>query len=75
MQWRRVAFVSQIVPGVEDMKDLENKKLGILWIGNIPDHWKIESLGNVAQIILSNADKKSSSNESKIFLCNYTDVY
>ena len=57
------------------MKDLENKNLGILWIGDIPENWKIESLGNVAKIILSNADKKSSSNEAKVSLCNYTDVY
>lgn len=57
------------------MKDLADKNLGILWIGNIPDHWKIQSLGNVAKIILSNADKKSSSKETKVFLCNYTDVY
>lgn len=57
------------------MNDLKNKNLGILWIGDIPDHWKIESLGNVAQIILSNADKKSISNETKVSLCNYTDVY
>lgn len=57
------------------MKDLENKKLGILWIGDISDHWKIESLGNVVKIILSNADEKSSINETKVFLCNYTDVY
>ena len=37
--------------------------------------WEKEFLGEIADIKLSNVDKKSKSNERQIRLCNYTDVY
>ncbi|MEQ8287872.1 restriction endonuclease subunit S [Thalassospira sp.] len=36
---------------------------------------KVTSLGDVANIIISNVDKKSVDSEPQIRLCNYTDVY
>jgi len=37
--------------------------------------WKQQKLGDVADIKLSNVDKKTNPNERTIRLCNYTDVY
>lgn len=39
------------------------------------NNWKQEKLGNVADIKLSNVDKKTNENERMVRLCNYTDVY
>lgn len=37
--------------------------------------WKQHELGDVADVLLSNVDKKTKLNERMIRLCNYTDVY
>lgn len=39
------------------------------------DKWKSVRLSDVAEIIVSNVDKKSDSDEKPVMLCNYTDVY
>jgi type I restriction enzyme S subunit len=61
------------------MKALKNEfqenNLCVSWIGKIPNSWNIKTLGNSTQIILSNADKKINDGETKVSLCNYTDVY
>ncbi|MGD9807751.1 MAG: restriction endonuclease subunit S [Deferribacterales bacterium] len=41
----------------------------------LPDGWREESLSNITNIIVSNVDKKSSSTEIPVTLCNYMDVY
>ena len=37
--------------------------------------WVVRRLGDVAQVLLSNVDKKSRPNEPAVKLCNYMDVY
>ncbi len=37
--------------------------------------WKICKLGEIADVKLSNVDKKTNSDEISVRLCNYTDVY
>lgn len=44
-------------------------------IGRIPEDWGLSKLSNIAQIIVSNVDKKVEENEAPVFLCNYMDVY
>lgn len=44
-------------------------------VGWIPEEWKTARLGTVADILFSNVDKKTNSNENDVLLCNYTDVY
>ncbi|MCA0238147.1 MAG: restriction endonuclease subunit S [Bacteroidetes bacterium] len=39
------------------------------------NNWEKQNLDNVADIKLSNVDKKSNLNERVVRLCNYTDVY
>ena len=42
---------------------------------DIPKDWQLSDLEDVADIVLSNVDKKSKKDEKDVFLCNYTDVY
>jgi type I restriction enzyme S subunit len=44
-------------------------------LGNIPQHWELLRLKEVANIQNSNVDKKSHDNEIPVELCNYVDVY
>ena len=39
------------------------------------NNWKYQKLEDVADVKLSNVDKKTKENERPIRLCNYTDVY
>ena len=51
------------------------KPSGVGWIGDVPEHWKVKRLKNVASYWMSNVDKISRENEQPVRLCNYTDVY
>lgn len=42
---------------------------------NLPSHWKLLKLSEVADVYFSNVDKKTIDGEHSILLCNYTDVY
>jgi len=51
------------------------KPSGIPWLGDIPAHWEVRRLKNIAQIIPSNVDKITVEGEKPVKLCNYVDVY
>ena len=51
------------------------KPSGVEWLGEIPEHWEIRRLRNVAELRVSNVDKHSKEDEIPVRLCNYTDVY
>jgi type I restriction enzyme S subunit len=51
------------------------KSSGIDVLGDVPQHWEVRRLRNVARLLVSNVDKHSRANESPVRLCNYTDVY
>jgi len=44
-------------------------------LGNTPEEWKVAKLREMATILLSNVDKKIFSQEIKVKLCNYLEVY
>jgi type I restriction enzyme, S subunit len=48
------------------------KKTAIGWI---PEDWDIKRVDEIADVLLSNVDKKSTPNEIDILLCNYMDVF
>ena len=48
---------------------------GIDWLGDIPEHWDVRRLRNVAELRVSNVDKHTKEGEFPVRLCNYTDVY
>jgi len=56
-------------------KSVPMKDSAIEWIGEIPEHWKVQRLKDLADIQNSNVDKKTHPNELPIKLCNYVDVY
>ena len=51
------------------------KHSGVEWLGEVPAHWQVRRLRNVAGILFSNVDKHSKDDESPVRLCNYLDVY
>ncbi len=51
------------------------KPSGIPWLGDIPADWEVRRLRNVADVRVSNVDKKSYDGQLPIRLCNYVDVY
>jgi type I restriction enzyme S subunit len=53
----------------------EYKDSGLEWLGEIPAHWEVKRLKNLATVQLSNVDKKSVEGQQEVRLCNYTDVY
>jgi type I restriction enzyme S subunit len=48
---------------------------GIDWLGDVPEHWEIKKLRDIAQLLVSNVDKHTIDDEIPIRLCNYTDAY
>jgi type I restriction enzyme S subunit len=51
------------------------KDSGVAWLGEIPAHWEVRRLKTLADVQLSNVDKKSVEGQESVRLCNYTDVY
>jgi type I restriction enzyme S subunit len=51
------------------------KPSGIDWLGDVPEHWDVRRLRNVAELRVSNVDKHTKEGEFPVRLCNYTDVY
>lgn len=54
---------------------LAYKDSGVEWLGEIPEHWTVRRLKAIADVRLSNVDKKSVEGEASVRLCNYVDVY
>lgn len=48
---------------------------GVNWIPEVPTHWKVRRLRNVADIRVSNVDKHVKEEEEPVRLCNYVNVY
>lgn len=55
--------------------NVQLKPSGIDWLGDIPEHWEVRPLKQIASVSLSGVDKHSFDGEIPIRLCNYTDVY
>jgi len=70
---RTTSIDSIALSGLE--KNTPLKHSGDKAIENIPSHWKLLRLKEVANIQNSNVDKKSYDDEIKVKLCNYVDVY
>ena len=51
------------------------KDSGVEWLGELPSHWGVRRLRNIASVRFSNVDKHSKEYEKAVRLCNYPDVY
>lgn len=45
------------------------------WLEDIPAHWSVRRLKELADVRQSNVDKKMYDGDRRVRLCNYTDVY
>lgn len=55
--------------------DVSMKPTGLDWLPEVPEHWEVKPLKQMAKVRLSGVDKHSIDGEQPILLCNYTDVY
>jgi len=53
----------------------EVKASGVPSLGDVPDHWQVRRLRNLAEMRVSNVDKHTKDGEQPVRLCNYVDVY
>jgi type I restriction enzyme S subunit len=51
------------------------KDSGVPCLGQVPEHWDVRRLRNVAELRVSNVDKNVVDGERPVLLCNYVDVY
>ena len=51
------------------------KDSGVPWLGEVPEHWGVRRLRNVAEMRVSGVDKHTKDDEQPVRLCNYVDVY
>lgn len=56
-------------------KSVPMKDSGVEWFGQVPKHWRLKRLKELANIQNSNVDKKTNADEIPVRLCNYVDVY
>ncbi len=53
----------------------EYKDSCVEWLGDVPTHWQLLRLRNLAHMRVSNVDKHVRDGEQAVRLCNYVDVY
>ena len=71
---KRIALITQaITKGLDP--DVPMKDSGVKWLGEVPAHWAVKRLKTIADVQLSNVDKKSVEGQVGVQLCNYVDVY
>ena len=51
------------------------KSSAVVWLGDVPSHWGVRRLRNIADVRFSNVDKHAKEDERAVRLCNYSDVY
>ena len=64
-----------VVVSVHARRYPEYRDSGVASLGEIPEHWEVTRLKTVAEIQLSNVDKKTLTGQIPVRLCNYVDVY
>ena len=73
------ALINQAVTGKIDARTGKRypkyKDSGVEWLGNVPEHWEVRRLRQVALMLVSNVDKHTKEGEIAVHLCNYVDVY
>ena len=79
LEEQKQAIVHQAVTGRIDVRTGRPypayKPSGVEWLGDVPAHWEVRRLRNMARILFSNVDKHSKDDEGPVRLCNYLDVY
>ena len=72
-------IIQQAVTGQIDVRTGQPypayKPSGVEWLRDVPEHWEVRRLRNIAETNFSNVDKHSKDDERQVRLCNYSDVY
>ena len=72
-EYRQALIHQTVTRGLDPSVKLEPS--GIQWLGDIPQHWEVRRLRDVADMRVSNVDKHVREDEIPVRLCNYVDVY
>lgn len=72
-QQRQSIITEAVTKGLNP--NVKMKDSGVEWIGEIPEHWNVRKIKEIANVHSSNVDKKSVEGEKAVLLCNYVDVY
>ena len=79
LEEQKQAIIHQAVTGQVDVRTGQPypayKPSGVEWLGEVPVHWEVRRLRNVADMRVSNVDKHVKGDEISVRLCNYVDVY
>ena len=79
LEEQKQAFIHQAVTGQINVRTEKPypayKPSGVKWLGNVPEHWEVQRLRNLADMRVSNVDKHVKDGENPVRLCNYVDVY
>ena len=79
LEEQKQAIIHQAVTGqinVRTGKPYQTyKDSGVVWLGDVPEHWEVRRLRNVVDMRVSNVDKHVKDGENPVRLCNYVDVY
>ena len=79
LEEQKQAIIQQAVTGQIDVRTgkpyLTYKPSRAKWLGDLPEHWEVRRLRNVADMRVSNVDKHVKDGENPVRLCNYVDVY
>ena len=51
------------------------KESEVQWLGEVPEHWQLNRIADIADLRVSNVDKHINQDEIPVRLCNYVDVY
>jgi len=73
------ALINRAVTGKIDVRTGQPypkyKHSGVEWLGDVPEHWEVRRLRQVARMLVCNVDKHTKEGEIAVRLCNYLDVY
>lgn len=69
----RMPSVDSLIAGLDPYPKMKDS--GVKWLGDVPSHWRVSRLRNMADMRVSNVDKHSRDSETRVRLCNYVDVY
>ena len=79
LEEQKQAMIHQAVTGRIDVGTGQPyqayKDSRVEWLGEVPEHWEVRRVANIADMRVSNVDKHVREGEEPIRLCNYIDVY
>ena len=70
---RQALITHAVTKGLDP--NVKMKDSGVEWIGEVPEHWEVKRLRQVATFTNSGIDKKAYEGQEQVRLCNYKDVY